>query len=106
MKEREVFVVIGPDLMAGGHPPDGRPPQRPMLVESSLTRVFAAGDVRCGSVKRVASAAREGSIRLIPTAYSPSYPGSAESLTKVPVGLRQAAQALQPERSGRCGAWR
>jgi hypothetical protein len=47
---------------------DDRPLQRPpMLLESSLPGVFAAGDIRSGSVKRVASAVGEGStaIRLI-----------------------------------------
>jgi thioredoxin reductase (NADPH) len=59
------FVVTGPDLMAGGHPPDGWPLQRPpMLLESSLPGVFAVGDVRCGSVKRVASAVGEGSVAI------------------------------------------
>lgn len=36
--------------------------RRPYLLETSCPRVFAAGDVRCGSVKRVASAVGEGSI--------------------------------------------
>jgi thioredoxin reductase (NADPH) len=35
---------------------------RPTLFESSLPRVYAVGDVRSGSVKRVASAVGEGSI--------------------------------------------
>jgi thioredoxin reductase (NADPH) len=35
-----------------------------MLLESSLARVFAVGDVRSGSVKRVASAVGEGSIAI------------------------------------------
>jgi transposase len=34
----------------------------PYLLETSLPGVFAVGDVRCGSVKRVASAVGEGSI--------------------------------------------
>jgi thioredoxin reductase (NADPH) len=33
-----------------------------MLMESSVPGVFVAGDARCGSVKRVASAVGEGSI--------------------------------------------
>jgi thioredoxin reductase (NADPH) len=47
---------------------DGKPPaswseQRPpFLLESSVPGVFVAGDVRHGSVKRVASAVGEGSI--------------------------------------------
>ena len=34
----------------------------PLLLESSLPGVFAAGDVRSGSVKRVASAVGEGAM--------------------------------------------
>jgi thioredoxin reductase (NADPH) len=51
--------------MAGGYPAEGWPLQRPaMLLESSLPGVFAVGDVRCGSVKRVASAVGEGSVAI------------------------------------------
>jgi thioredoxin reductase (NADPH) len=35
-----------------------------MLMETSVPGVFAVGDVRCGSVKRVASAVGEGSIAI------------------------------------------
>jgi thioredoxin reductase (NADPH) len=35
-----------------------------MLLESSLPGVFAVGDVRSGSVKRVASAVGEGSVAI------------------------------------------
>jgi thioredoxin reductase (NADPH) len=49
-RDRWGFVVTGPDLMAGGHPPDGWPLQRlPMLMESSLPGVFAVGET--GSVR-------------------------------------------------------
>jgi thioredoxin reductase (NADPH) len=37
-------------------------PRAPYLLETSLPGVFAVGDVRCGSVKRVASAVGEGSV--------------------------------------------
>jgi thioredoxin reductase (NADPH) len=64
-RDRWGFVLTGTDLMAGGHPPDRWPLQRPpMLLESSLPGVFAVGDVRCGSVKRVASAVGEGSVAI------------------------------------------
>jgi thioredoxin reductase (NADPH) len=62
------FVVTGTDLLAGEAAPQGWPLRRtPMLLETSLPGVFAAGDVRHGSVKRVAAAVGEGStaIRLI-----------------------------------------
>ena len=53
------FIRTGPDLPAGTHArwPPGRPP---LPLETSLPGVFAAGDVRHGSVKRVASAVGEG----------------------------------------------
>ena len=53
------FILTGGDLPAGtGHQwPAGRPP---LPLETSLPGVFAAGDVRQGSVKRVASAVGEG----------------------------------------------
>jgi thioredoxin reductase (NADPH) len=64
-RDRRGYVVTGADLMAGGHPPERWPLQRPpMLLESSLPGVFAVGDVRRGSVKRVASAVGEGSIAI------------------------------------------
>jgi len=59
------FVVTGTDLLAGGRPPESWPLRRlPMLLESSLPGVFAVGDVRRGSVKRVAAAVGEGSIAI------------------------------------------
>jgi thioredoxin reductase (NADPH) len=59
------FVLTGTDLMAGGPAPNGWSLQRPpMLLESSLPGVFAVGDVRSGSVKRVASAVGEGSVAI------------------------------------------
>jgi thioredoxin reductase (NADPH) len=39
-----------------------QPSQEPLFLETSLPGVFAAGDVRSGSIKRVASAVGEGSI--------------------------------------------
>ena len=42
---------------------DGWPLERPPLIlETSMPRVFAVGDVRKGSTKRVASAVGEGSV--------------------------------------------
>ena len=58
-----VFVLAGPDLHFDGKPPAGwREPREPFLLESSVPGVFVAGDVRHGSIKRVASAVGEGSI--------------------------------------------
>jgi thioredoxin reductase (NADPH) len=64
-RDRWGYVITGTDLMAGGHPPESWPLQRPpMFLESSLPGVFAVGDVRCGSVKRVASAVGDGSVAI------------------------------------------
>jgi thioredoxin reductase (NADPH) len=57
------FVLTGRDLPSMAARPSPWPLKRePFLTETSLPGVFAAGDVRCGSVKRVASAVGEGSI--------------------------------------------
>jgi thioredoxin reductase (NADPH) len=57
------FLIAGPDLRVNGKWPDGwNETREPFLLESSVPGVFVAGDVRHGSVKRVASAVGEGSI--------------------------------------------
>ena len=58
-RDRRGFILTGPDLPADtGHRwPPGR---SPLPLETSLPGVFAAGDVRRGSVNRVASAVGEG----------------------------------------------
>ena len=59
------FILSGPDLIRNGKPPSGWPLTRlPGLLETSVPGVFAAGDVRGGSVKRVASGVGEGSIAI------------------------------------------
>ncbi len=64
-RDQSGFVVTGPDLLQGGQPDEQWPARRlPMFLESSLPGVFAVGDVRHGSVKRVASAVGEGSIAI------------------------------------------
>ena len=56
-RDRRGFILTGPDLPASTCWPPGRPP---LPLETSLPGVFAAGDVRRGSVNRVASAVGEG----------------------------------------------
>ena len=57
------FVLTGPDLIVDGQPPAGWPLERqPYHLETSVPGVFAAGDVRGQSVKRVASAVGEGAM--------------------------------------------
>ncbi len=61
--DRQGFVLTGPQLLEGGRRPRGWDTDRdPFLLESSIPGVFVVGDVRAGSVKRVASAVGEGSI--------------------------------------------
>jgi thioredoxin reductase (NADPH) len=57
------YVLTGHDLLRAGEPPPGWPHRRPpLLLETSIPGVFAAGDVRHRSVKRVASAVGEGAV--------------------------------------------
>jgi thioredoxin reductase (NADPH) len=57
------YVLTGHDLLAPDGLPAGWPHQRPpLLLETSIPGVFAAGDVRHRSVKRVASAVGEGAV--------------------------------------------
>jgi thioredoxin reductase (NADPH) len=59
------FILTGPDLMHDGTRPKGWSADRdPVLLEASVPGVFAVGDVRHGSVKRVASGVGEGSIAI------------------------------------------
>jgi thioredoxin reductase (NADPH) len=59
------FILTGADLMKDGKRPKGWPLDRdPGLLETSVPGIFAVGDVRHGSVKRVASGVGEGSIAI------------------------------------------
>jgi thioredoxin reductase (NADPH) len=59
------FVLTGPDLRGGGERPRPRGFDRdPYFLEASVPGVFAAGDVRANSVKRVASAVGEGAMAI------------------------------------------
>jgi thioredoxin reductase (NADPH) len=59
------FIKTGPDLSPDNLSATGWPLMRqPYLLETSLPGVFAVGDVRGGSIKRVASAVGEGSIAI------------------------------------------
>jgi len=59
------FIKTGPDLTPEDLAVAQWPLERsPSLLETSRPGVFAAGDVRCGNIKRVASAVGEGSIAI------------------------------------------
>jgi thioredoxin reductase (NADPH) len=59
------FVLTGLDLLVDGHRPRGWDLDRdPYYLEASAPGVFAAGDVRANSIKRVASAVGEGAMAI------------------------------------------
>ncbi len=59
------FIVTGSDLLRDGKPPKGWTLERdPGLLETNIPGVFAVGDVRHGSIKRVASGVGEGSVAI------------------------------------------
>jgi thioredoxin reductase (NADPH) len=63
LRDDNGFVLTGPDLVVDGQLPAGWPLERqPYFLETSVPGVFAAGDVRGQSVKRVASAVGEGAM--------------------------------------------
>ncbi len=61
-RDRAGFILTGADLVQDGKlPPSWTLRRDPFLLETSVPGVFAAGDVRHGSIKRVAAAIGEGS---------------------------------------------
>ena len=62
-RDEKGFILTGTNLMLDGKPPKSWKLDRPpYLLETDLPGVFAAGDVRLGSSKRVASSVGEGSV--------------------------------------------
>ena len=60
------FILSGSDIGLNGNSRPGSTTRRlPLMLETSLPGVFVAGDVRHGSVKRVASAVGEGSMAVM-----------------------------------------
>jgi thioredoxin reductase (NADPH) len=64
-RDQRGFVLTGPDLLEKGSRPRGWDLDRdPYFLEASVPGVFAAGDVRANSVKRVAAAVGEGAMAI------------------------------------------
>ncbi len=62
-RDERGFLLTGPDLIQDGDHPKGWSLERdPFLLETNVPGIFAVGDVRHGSVKRVASGVGEGSV--------------------------------------------
>ncbi len=65
VRDEQGFIITGPDLLVDGAlPPDWPLERQPFLLETSVPGIFAAGDVRHGSVRRVASAVGQGSVAI------------------------------------------
>ncbi|HZZ17449.1 MAG TPA: FAD-dependent oxidoreductase [Candidatus Sulfotelmatobacter sp.] len=66
IRDEAGYLITGPDLMKNGARPDNWKLDRdPYYLETNLPGVFAAGDVRHGSVKRCASAVGEGAMAVM-----------------------------------------
>jgi Thioredoxin reductase len=68
LKDEKGFVLTGRDLMAmDEHRRTWKEKREPLLLETSVPGLFAAGDLRSGAMNRVASAVGEGSmvVRLV-----------------------------------------
>jgi thioredoxin reductase (NADPH) len=88
-RDQQGFILTGPDLPGDTGP--GWPRSRPRLpLETSLPGVFAAGDVRRGSVKRVASAVGEGAAT-IPQVHHHLETMAATSSRREPEALSPAS---------------
>src|SRR5271154_4718477 len=62
-RDERGFLLTGPDLIREGQHPKGWTLDRdPFLLETNVPGIFAVGDVRHGSIKRVASGVGEGSV--------------------------------------------
>jgi len=65
LRDDEGYLVTGTELWRNGRWPEDWPAERaPLLLETSVPRVFAAGDVRRGAVRRVTSAILEGMLAI------------------------------------------
>jgi thioredoxin reductase (NADPH) len=63
LRSKRGFVLTGPDLKVGGEwPPEWPLDRDPFPMETSVPGIFAAGDVREGVVRRVASAVGQGAV--------------------------------------------
>ena len=62
-RNRAGFIPTGTDLIRNGRRPKGWTPRRdPFILETSVPGIFAAGDVRHGVIRRVASAVGQGAV--------------------------------------------
>jgi thioredoxin reductase (NADPH) len=66
VRDDQGYLVTGNELVRNGRLPEGWIADRaPLMLETSVPRVFAAGDVRRGAVRRVTSAIVEGQLAVM-----------------------------------------
>lgn len=65
MRDERGFLLTGPDVLRNGRPASWTHDRDPFLLETSVPGLFAAGDVRSGSGKRVATAVGEGAMAVL-----------------------------------------
>ena len=88
LRDKQGFILTGTDLTKDGRLPETWQLARaPLPLETSMPGVFAVGDVRHGSVKRVASAVGAGSIAI---QYIHEYLGSVDISTEPAQGSNKA----------------
>ena len=61
IRDNHGFILTGSDLVNNGLPQDWMMDHQPFLLETNVPGIFAAGDVRHGSIKRIAAGVGEGS---------------------------------------------
>ena len=61
-RDQDGYILTGPDLIREDRLPKGWPERDPFHLETSVPGIFAAGDVRLGSSKRIANAVGEGAV--------------------------------------------
>jgi thioredoxin reductase (NADPH) len=65
LRDDDGYLLTGAELWRNGRWPEGwREERAPLMLETSIARVFAAGDVRRGAVRRVTSAILEGMLAI------------------------------------------
>jgi thioredoxin reductase (NADPH) len=60
LRDNHGFILTGSDLYDHKHPQNMIMDHHPLLLETNIPGIFAAGDIRHNSIKRIASAVGEG----------------------------------------------
>ena len=95
VRDRHGFILTGSDLPSEDRAEAGQPV--PLSLETSLPGVFAVGDVRAGSVQRVASAVGEGSVA-VPQVHQHLQRQATQPAPVAPAGERTPRSDIPPGR--------